>query len=705
MLWCGRTTIRSVGPLASRQRRNRTRRGALSVHLVATPNADTGADAADHAADAVRSMIEAALADDEIPPQDAAAGIQGPPAKPDTVITETVTGVGVLLDYLKLEMRYNARGVRIEARRSDWPGAPARRWAGQWGRDVGPDGWVELSDEMEAQLYNVSREFFNFSTPAGWPVRAVWSERSLRAAIMGAYEGKVVDPFAQWLEKLPAWDGVERMGELWITPLLMPDTELNREAGGRFLVGAVRRAFEAGSVHDWIPVLVGPQGLGKSSMLKALLPYSEWLSDSVSLDDDRKERIEGAGLAVIVEFSEMAGLSKADARAFKTSLSVPTDRVRLPWGRHSVPIPRRWVGVGTANRGMDGVLPYDESGSRRYVVMESTYNGPDNSLAPIAAAARAWVTEHRLQLWAEALATYRAAEAANDGGANLIPGHLREVQEAAAAGHHYGQRDDLADAVEALAVFGERKQHGDTLIELLLEAKLVKDTPDARAGPPLAATIRAISPIRWVVKGKDYGPWCPWDAMVSTASAPPPAVPCCSHPPDEHDAEGRCIHAECDCLSEDAPTGTPTGGQPRTAGATAPKPITAQLDRAIALLNTELETLVWGTSAAAQKKDHPEGRIRTRLQDIRDVEPDRVLAGSALNPAALVKSFEETFAHAEFATLPVTDWVAYLQDIRLEVQAQRMKIASDLKQSEQAAVPAVLRRRLQPSLQLHGGMA
>ena len=336
--------------------------GALSVHMVATPNANTGADAADHTADAVRSMIEAALADGEIAPQDAAAGIQGPPTKPDTVITETVTGLGVLLDYLKLEMRYNARGVRIESRRSDWPGPPARRWAGQWGRDVGPDGWVELSDEMEAQLYNVSREFFNFTTPAGWPVRAVWSERSLRAAIMGAYEGKVVDPFAQWLEKLPAWDGVERMSELWITPLLMPDTELNREAGGRFLIGGVRRAFEPGCVHDWIPVLVGPQGIGKSSMLKTLLPYSEWLSDSVGLDDDRKERIEGAGPAVIVEYSEMAGLSKADSRAFKNSLSVPTDRVRLPWGRHSVGINRRWVGVGTANGGMDGVLPYDESG-------------------------------------------------------------------------------------------------------------------------------------------------------------------------------------------------------------------------------------------------------------------------------------------------------------------------------------------------------
>ena len=330
--------------------------------------------------------------------------------------------------------------------------------------------------------------------------------------------------------------------------------------------------------------------------------------------------------------------------------------------------------------------------------------GSANALGPIAAAARAWVTEHRMQLWAEALAAYRAAKAANDSEYNLIPGHLREDQEAAAAGHHYGQRDDLADAVEALAVFGERKQYGDTLIELLLEAKLVKDTPDAvrdrRLQQLFAQSLRSAG---WykekiMVHGARGTRWFP-------PPPPPPAEPCCSHPPDEHDDEGCCIHVECDCLGEDAPTGTPTGGQPRTAGVNAPKPIGAQLGLAIDRLNTELETLVWETSAAAQKKTVQKVAIRTRLQELRAVEPDRVFAGFALRPAALVESFEKTFAKPEFATLPVVDWTAYLQDLRVEIQAQRMQRASALKESEQAVVPAVLSRRLQPNLLPHGGAA
>ena len=73
----------------------------------------------------------------------------------------------------------------------------------------------------------------------------------------------------------------------------MPDTELTREAGRRFLIGAVRRSFDPGCVHDWIPVLVGAQGLGKSSMLRELVsPAREWFSDGTQLDGDSKTKME-----------------------------------------------------------------------------------------------------------------------------------------------------------------------------------------------------------------------------------------------------------------------------------------------------------------------------------------------------------------------------------------------------------------------------
>ena len=136
----------------------------------------------------------------------------------------------------------------------------------------------------------------------------------------------------------------------------MLDTELTREAGRRFLVGAVRRTFEPGCIHDWIPVLVGPQGLGKSSVLRALVPASEWFSDSTQLDGTPKERMETTGPAVISEFSEMAGLERAEAAKFKTYISKTHDQLRPAYARYAVQSDRRWVGVGTANKDPDGVV-------------------------------------------------------------------------------------------------------------------------------------------------------------------------------------------------------------------------------------------------------------------------------------------------------------------------------------------------------------
>ena len=172
---------------------------------------------------------------------------------------------------------------------------------------------------------------------------------------------------------------------------------------------------------------------------------------------------------------------------------------------------------------------------------------------------------------------------------------------------------------------------------------------------------------------------------------------------EDRDGNGPTC-ADCQPVSDDppAPGGVPGTTEPRLDRL---QPIGGQLDLAIALLNTELETLVWGKSAAARKKTIQKVGIRTRLQELRQVEPDRVFAGLALDPARLVASFEETFAKPEFATLPVADWTAYLQALRAEIQALRMKSLSAQKESEQALVPAVLSQWLQPNLLRHGGAA
>ena len=47
----------------------------------------------------------------------------------------------------------------------------------------------------------------------------------------------------------------------------MPDevTLFADEVMKRFLIGAVARAFEPGCTHDWMPIFVGAQNLGKTT--------------------------------------------------------------------------------------------------------------------------------------------------------------------------------------------------------------------------------------------------------------------------------------------------------------------------------------------------------------------------------------------------------------------------------------------------------
>ena len=53
------------------------------------------------------------------------------------------------------------------------------------------------------------------------------------------------------------------------------------------LLGVLARAATPGEQHDELVILLGPQGVGKSTFVKGLLPpehRSRWFSDSVKFD-------------------------------------------------------------------------------------------------------------------------------------------------------------------------------------------------------------------------------------------------------------------------------------------------------------------------------------------------------------------------------------------------------------------------------------
>ena len=185
---------------------------------------------------------------------------------------------------------------------------------------------------------------------------------------------------------------------------------------------------------DEMPVLIGPQGCGKSTALRCVLPpeHPDWFADGLHLAADPKTRTETLQSRVIVEVAEMAGSTRAELESLKAFLSRTDDgAVRLAYRRNPETALRRCIIVGTSNDRT--CLPNDPSGNRRFV---SVFLGGGDPTA-----LRAYLDERREQLWAEALAAYR------DGVEARLPDNLHEAQ--SATNEQVRRRDDiLEDALE-----------------------------------------------------------------------------------------------------------------------------------------------------------------------------------------------------------------------------------------------------------------
>ena len=216
--------------------------------------------------------------------------------------------------------------------------------------------------------------------------------------------GREVDPFRTWIEALPAWDKVERLSTWLGRAFRTNDDALSRWCSRYVFLGAVERTYKPGSKLDVLPVLVGPQGAGKSSVLALAFPEDrpEWFSDQLNLAADPKVRAEALQGVVMVEVAEMTGSTRAEIQSLKAFLSRTNDGgIRLAWRRNPEPMPRRCILIGTSNEAE--CLPNDWTGLRRFLVVEVDPHERG------AAGAREVMLAERDMLWAEACTCTAAA--------------------------------------------------------------------------------------------------------------------------------------------------------------------------------------------------------------------------------------------------------------------------------------------------------
>lgn len=212
-------------------------------------------------------------------------------------------------------------------------------------------------------------------------------------AVLLAKDAHPFHPVRDYLSAL-AWDGVPRVETILQRFLGAPDTPLVRAIARKFLAAAVARVFEPGCKWDYMPVLVGSQGRGKSTFVSILA--RGWGSDTFVAVHGKEayEQLEGYW---IVEVPELAAFKRAEVEGIKHFITKRTDSYRKAYARYVTDARRQCVLIGTTNNRESLV---DAGGNRRFWMVDCA--GGSEPLSRLEAEID--------QIWAEAVVLYRQGE-------------------------------------------------------------------------------------------------------------------------------------------------------------------------------------------------------------------------------------------------------------------------------------------------------
>lgn len=237
-----------------------------------------------------------------------------------------------------------------------------------------------------------------------------------RAALMEGIEtvahSRPFHPIREWLQALQ-WDGRLRIDK-WLIHALgeSPETlkpamrEYLQQVGRFWLLGMVNRVMQPGCKFDYCPVLEGPGGFRKSTLVEALAstPYFSDTHFDVGRGKEGQEQVQGLWM---YEIAELANFGKAEIGLIKAFITAKVDRYRPSYGRVVESFERQCILAGTTN---ESTYLRDRTGNRRFWPI------PVKKVINID-----WVMKARGQMLAEAYALYLQ-------GVPYTPSHADELR-------------------------------------------------------------------------------------------------------------------------------------------------------------------------------------------------------------------------------------------------------------------------------------
>lgn len=268
---------------------------------------------------------------------------------------------------------------------------------------VNGDLWIDSHDHSVREVFEAQKR------QGGYNLKI--TDRDLRAAVDISAQDYRFHPVQEYLLGLK-WDGVRRMDTMFIDFLGCPDTPYHRGASRLTLLGAVTRVFEPGHKFDFVPILEGVQGKGKSTFINIL--GHDWANELTGDIADPKAMIEVMQGQWIMEIGELSSMARAEVNELKAFVSRTHDKARLAWEKRAKVYPRQCIFIGSTN---DSEYLRDQSGGRRFWPIKCSIEGQIDNVR---------FAEVVHQIWAEAYETYIEMRKGLRGG--TLPLYLAEDQ-------------------------------------------------------------------------------------------------------------------------------------------------------------------------------------------------------------------------------------------------------------------------------------
>jgi predicted P-loop ATPase len=190
------------------------------------------------------------------------------------------------------------------------------------------------------------------------------SKDCVRDAIAVVSRQNSFDPLKDYMTRCrDEWDGIARLHRFFIDYFVAKeDGAYVRALGPIAVMTLVLRAVHPGAFQKMVPILEGPQNIGKSKGLAALCPDAAWFGDALPSLKNKDVSTYLLG-KFLIEIAELAATKREDIDVLKSFLSRTVEKYRRPYGHLDVEEPRRCMFWGTTNR---SDYLRDESGNCRF---------------------------------------------------------------------------------------------------------------------------------------------------------------------------------------------------------------------------------------------------------------------------------------------------------------------------------------------------